>query len=322
MKLLNTPRIVLLILAVILIAAWQLPIAQEEPPMSNAEKAEQSELCLACHEDYDVSLEGTVHQLSSEVRSASISQIACIDCHSGWREHVDDPTAENIVAGNEAAASMQAALCASCHQTAHQTAMVTTDPHARADLACADCHSIHNNPAEHLTKDDGANYCLACHSNVMAEFKIRSSHPLEAGFTECVDCHNLGKIQDPMLAAGLDWRCQSCHSEVAGPFPFEHPVTNEHLVNGDGCVECHQPHGSPNDRLLNQPGDMLCASCHGVPPGHQTAHGGLGASLACVECHSDIHGSTHNSLFLDPNLNMKLAADCYSSGCHAGAVGR
>ena len=318
--LLHKTRIVLLALALVFIASFQWLAAVEQTAPTNEEKIETAAQCLDCHDGYDQSLAGSVHQLAMTAQPENKSQVTCIDCHDGWREHLDDPTAENIVANTEAGAAMQAMVCARCHQTAHQSAMVTTDPHGRSGLACTDCHTVHNNPAAKLTKDDKENFCLTCHSNVSAEFKRRSSHPLEAGFLQCVDCHDLGSLKDPMTSVGLDWRCQSCHTELSGPFPFEHPVTQQHMVNGGGCVECHQPHGSPNDRLLNQPGNSLCSSCHGVPPGHRINHSGLGAKLACVECHSDIHGSTHNSLFLDPNLNTKFAADCYQSGCHA--IGR
>lgn len=167
-----------------------------------------------------------------------------------------------------------------------------------------------------LVADDRENYCLACHTAVGMEFKRRSVHPLESGNVRCTDCHNLAGIEDPMLAVGLNWRCQECHAERSGPFLYEHPVVNNHLIEGGGCVECHQPHGSPNDRLLNQPNNGVCMQCHAVPAGHRTEHSGLGTKLACVECHNQIHGSYDNRLFLDPELGTKLFPDCYQSGCH------
>ena len=118
------------------------------------------------------------------------------------------------------------------------------------------------------------------------------------------------------MATGLNWKCQGCHSDVAGPYLYEHPVTYQHLVEGVGCTECHSPHGSPNDRLLTQPGNGVCLQCHGTPPGHRTRHSGLGTKLACVDCHSDIHGSYDNNKFLDPMLGTKLFPNCYQSGCH------
>ncbi len=194
--------------------------------------------------------------------------------------------------------------------------MATTDPHALSGITCLDCHSIHNNANSRLVNDDRENYCQACHSNVMAEFKRRSSHPLEAGYIRCVDCHCLGEAHDPLGTTGFDWRCQQCHSEVSGPFLFEHEVVNAHGIDGGGCTECHNPHGSPNDRLLVQPGNRLCNQCHGVPTGHRVTHGGIGRRYDCMDCHSEIHGSQESKSLLDPLLGSKLYPDCYQSGCH------
>ncbi len=284
--------------------------------VSGEQKVENSIACLDCHEDYDQSLALSVHRVSDEAVAEGGSQVTCVDCHGGWEEHLEDPSAENISSVSEDDQTAQALVCGQCHITPHQAAMVGSDVHGRAGLDCADCHTVHNNDSPHLNKDDRENYCAACHSNVSAEFKRRSSHPLEAENIRCVDCHSLEGVTDPMTAVGLDWKCQSCHSELSGPFPFEHEVVNQHAVGGGGCIECHQPHGSSNDRLLNQPGSATCNACHGVPPLHRTRHGGLGASLPCVDCHSDIHGSYDNSKLLDPLLNTRMFADCYQSGCH------
>ncbi len=290
--------------------------SKSETAVSNVQKVENSIACLDCHEDYDQSLSLTVHRVADRAVTGGGSQVTCIDCHGGWEEHLEDPSAENISSVSEEPQAAQAEICGQCHVTPHQAAMVSTDPHGNAGLACADCHTLHYNESPKLNKDDRENYCLACHSNVAAEFKRRSSHPLEAENIRCVDCHSQDGASDPMMATGLDWTCQGCHSELSGPFPFEHEVVNQHAVNGGGCIECHQPHGSSNDRLLSQPGSGTCNSCHGVPPLHRTRHGGLGASMPCVDCHSDIHGSYDNKKLLDPLLNTRLFADCYQSGCH------
>jgi DmsE family decaheme c-type cytochrome len=149
------------------------------------------------------------------------------------------------------------------------------------------------------------------------EFKRRSAHPLESGNIRCTDCHDIAGIDDPLLAAGLNFDCQECHAEKSGPFIYEHPVVNNHTVDGRGCVACHEPHGSPNDRLLNQPGNLVCLQCHAVPVGHRLQHSALGAKLACIECHNQVHGSFDGSKFLDPDLGLKLFPDCFQSGCHS-----
>ena len=277
---------------------------------------EDSKLCLDCHEDYADNLEFSVHSIITETKSSASVEIGCISCHDGWESHIDDPSTDNIIRGSELNMAGQAEICARCHISSHQAAMLSTDPHARTELSCSDCHRIHGNRTPKLVQKEGNNFCKDCHQLAAAQFKSRSTHPLESGNIKCVDCHTLGYTEDDMFAVGIDWSCQNCHSELSGPFIHEHPVTSEYAVNGGGCTECHDPHGSPNSRLLKQPGSGLCLQCHGMPAGHAQAHSGFVLRTDCMVCHSQIHGSDDNGLFLDPDLNMKFTGDCYQSGCH------
>ncbi len=281
---------------------------------SRQDLSEQSAACLDCHENYQATLHGSPHAVSS---AKAVVGVNCISCHDGWAVHMDDPSGENISGIIEENAAGQAEVCSRCHLTPHQTAMLGSDPHARAGLACTSCHKIHNNPDPKLYLHPGEQYCIGCHPQTAAEFQLRSAHPLHSENIQCRDCHDLSGIKNEMTAGGLDWTCQNCHSEVSGPFIHEHPVVNKHLVNGGGCLECHRPHGSVNDRLLSQPGGGTCMQCHGIPPGHMTAHSGFVAQTACVVCHTDIHGSNTNDKFLDPNLGSKFVSNCFGSGCHS-----
>lgn len=277
---------------------------------------EESSTCLGCHEDMRASLAGSAHQLNAEGQAVSPLAVGCIGCHDGWETHLDDPSAANISTPSSYSQMDQAEVCSRCHVTAHQTAMVSTDPHNRTEIACLSCHKIHGNFNKTLVKDDRENYCVSCHLSVMTEFRRRSAHPLESGNIRCTDCHNMGEAKDPALAVGLDWSCQRCHTDVAGPYVYEHPVAYSHLVDDGGCIECHEPHGSSNDRLLIQPEGGTCLQCHSIPAGHRTNHSGLGSKFACIDCHSGIHGSNDNRQLLDPDLGSKLFPDCYQSGCH------
>lgn len=279
---------------------------------------ENSDACLDCHEDMDHSLKGSAHQITGSKLLSSGTDIGCISCHDGWQEHLEDPSEETISRISDKGMAVQADVCSRCHVTVHQASMATTDVHARAELPCSSCHTVHGNSSEHLVHDEESNYCLNCHLEVKADFQMRSSHPLHSGNIECVSCHPVSGISSTHQTAGINWTCRNCHSEKAGPFPFEHPVTFEHRVEAGGCVECHNPHGSNNDKLLKQPGDGVCVQCHGVPTMHRVAHSGLGTKMACVDCHSEVHGSFDNGKLLDPMLGSKLFPDCYQSGCHSG----
>lgn len=300
------------IIAIVLLLSC--PICAEPMIYSAEENMEQSEYCLACHDYMAGSLQKSAHRLATEDDVGSPVTVGCIGCHSGWEEHFDDPSPENIVAGPELNPAGQAQICATCHNTEHQMNMISDDPHGLAGIACLDCHKIHDNTEPKLVRDDDGDFCMSCHPTVAGAFKARSVHPLNTGNIACVECHKLGEMSDQVLQTGFEWTCQNCHTDLAGPFLYEHPVVYSHLVEGESCTECHNPHGSPNDRLLKQAGDGVCMQCHGTPPSHRTAHDGLANSFACVDCHSEVHGSYHNSKLLDPDLGMKLPFDCFQ--CH------
>jgi DmsE family decaheme c-type cytochrome len=296
-----------------------MPLAGASPPYSRDEMISKSAMCVECHQEAADNLKGSTHQLTMADDKLAKVIVGCIGCHTGWEKHLEDPSKDNIVVPENLSLPKQAEVCGSCHLSDHQATMLTTDPHGRAQLACNSCHTVHGNKARSLVKDDSENFCGTCHTNVVAQFKSRSAHPLMTDNIRCSSCHPSDDRKDPVLARGIDWTCQNCHSEYAGPHAFSHPVTETYSFNGGGCTECHSPHGSPNDRLLTQPGNGVCLQCHNVPPAHRTAHAGMGIKIDCVNCHTDIHGSDDNRLFLDPQLNTKFFADCYQSGCHERA---
>jgi len=315
-----TPKFINLLVGAVVFLALTFSVSFSENPIYNKEELiDNSATCLDCHEDIGRTLAASPHRVYSDNELPVSVVSGCIGCHDGWETHIEDPSAENIGMPSQEPYTEQAEICGRCHVTPHQAAMTTSDPHNRAQVDCLSCHKIHDNSNNALVIDNTDNYCVTCHTAVKSEFSRRSAHPLESGNIKCMDCHNLGSIEDPVLAVGMNFGCQECHAEISGPFLYEHKVVYNHLTVGGSCLECHQPHGSPNDRLLNQPGDAVCKQCHMTPPGHITEHSGLGTKLACVECHSQIHGSFDNSLFLDPELGTKLFPNCNQSGCHSFA---
>ncbi len=60
--------------------------------------------------------------------------------------------------------------------------------------------------------------------------------------------------------------------------------------------------------------EKLCTQCHSVP-GHDSnvMHGTLWAGKACNDCHTDIHGSYDNRLFVNESLKSQ---GCFNAGCH------
>jgi DmsE family decaheme c-type cytochrome len=270
------------------------------------------ETCLACHDGYAETLAGTAHALQPPAENV---EVHCTKCHTGGSVHIEDPSVTNI--GNPATMpnAQLLEICQQCHVPHAEAENIALDPHVGRGLSCVSCHSVHKG-YDGLLSDDQAMFCGKCHVDVTASFRLRSNHPLLEDAVTCLSCHSLVGKNEPQTGHGPSANCYTCHPEQSGPYRYQHAAAISFAVEGGGCTECHRPHGSPNDRLLNQPASGLCLQCHGMPPGHRIEHSGLGSKLACVDCHSEIHGSNHNGLLLDPDLGVKLFPDCFQSGCH------
>lgn len=272
------------------------------------------ETCLVCHDGYDATVKNTAHRLGSSMTSPA-TDVSCSSCHTGAAEHADDPSADNIINPENQTGQEAFNTCTTCHIAHVELDNYGSDPHNDMQLNCAGCHRIHDDNAR-LLIDNENKFCFQCHSDVEARFHLQSQHPVLADNLTCLSCHRFSKRQDNNASYDFQRVCQDCHPEQAGPYLYEHGATSAYSVQGGGCVECHDPHGSANDRLLKQSGNNLCEGCHFVPR-HKTAHGSLWKDYACQSCHSDLHGSFTNGMLLDENLPAKLGLDCYQSGCHS-----
>jgi len=189
------------------------------------------------------------------------------------------------------------AKCQSCHAGAHPN--FDRSPHARANVGCTSCHSVHQSKEEKLLKASQPTLCFQCHSDTKPAFNMPFHHKVNEGLIKCSDCHDAhGTFGANNVKSTADQNaiCTKCHTETRGPFVYEHAA-----VKAEGCTGCHTPHGSQNPRLLNMPAiNPLCNQCHsGVAA--STVHGmnaGSSETIACTNCHTSIHGSNMNSAFL------------------------
>ena len=86
--------------------------------------------------------------------------------------------------------------------------------------------------------------------------------------------------------------CVTCHGNVAGPFVYEHdPVVG---LTGEGCMECHRPHGSNNPKLLTTFSRGACAQCHTDKANNHFP----GRTCWQSGCHVAIHGSNTDPFLL------------------------
>lgn len=273
-----------------------------------AQEETANETCLGCHDGVDQTLRFGPHVLTPA--RANRPALECRSCHSGAEVHVNDPSAENV--GNPAKLSDKAAFeaCSKCHVAHQELDNYGFDVHAVQQLNCASCHQVHN--ATTSLKDAAGEFCWGCHRENKAAFLKRSNHPVNQNVLTCLSCHKFAKRSSNNLAYDLGRLCQDCHPDQAGPHPYEHAAAAAYTVEGGGCIECHNPHGSEHDALLRQTGNNLCKQCHSVPT-HQNAHNGAYANLDCMTCHTDIHGSLYNARLLDVTLSARFGTGCY---CH------
>lgn len=281
-----------------------------------------ADACLGCHDDEDPfptsmvfanihghpNVQGTPFQMSESLQLPAGLQ--CEACHGPMAEHgakilADGATREpmlNFGKQGNADSDLQNHLCLSCHDDYNRMHW-RASPHQLADLACGNCHAIHNAVDAIRTREDQPTMCMTCHLDVALELNQRSSHPVQGSHLVCTDCHDPHGTsmasQEIVKGESLNESCFQCHTEMRGPFTWEHPPVVE------DCSICHEPHGSNQASLLKTRVPQLCQSCHSSL-GHRSLalEGKLDTSdpdarfafaQGCLNCHSSIHGSDHPS---------------------------
>jgi len=270
-----------------------------------------ADTCLMCH--------GSDAQLMTIFRTAHARPgdphgpfgqggLQCEACHGPGGAHVKAFGAQpaGIVVfgrGSPTPVAKQNAMCLTCHQSSVAHAWASS-AHAANGVSCADCHQVHSASDPVRSQVTQAAVCAKCHQAIAADFIQPFHHPVPEGTMDCASCHDPhGSVAPAMLVKStVSETCTSCHSELRGPFLWEHqPVT-------DDCDNCHTPHGSVQQALLKERPPMLCQQCHdaaghpavpygpqglpGMPDGMPNPYLLVGG---CVNCHSQVHGSNSPS---------------------------
>ncbi|MGD2076569.1 MAG: DmsE family decaheme c-type cytochrome [Gammaproteobacteria bacterium] len=269
-----------------------------------------ADTCIKCHDEdseYPVfDIFKTKHGQRGDPR-APFAGLQCEACHGPGDEHAgrvrrghERPPILNFGDESDAPVEEQNHMCLNCHQTDSHIAWKGSR-HESGNLSCAHCHVIHAAEDPVLTRMDQAEVCYKCHKKERAEFYKPSHHPVRFGQVTCTECHNPhGAITASLLVRPtLNQTCYTCHAEKRGPFLWEHaPVPED-------CTLCHNPHGSIHPALLNKTAPLLCQQCHSQAGHPSVAYTGAGLpggsasgfmlSGACLNCHSQVHGSNHPS---------------------------
>lgn len=278
--------------------------------------------CTRCHDaedDYPVlDIAKTRHG-----GSAGVSGLTCTSCHGDSRAHLDNPGGKadrpkpDRVFGKKGAgtpADQRSQACLACHAADRHLAFWDSGRHKKNDVACDSCHVIHEAKNTPLRKDNPTispfvtttrqlqyETCAACHKQIRSQLLKPSHHPIVEGKLACTSCHNPHGALSPFMVKGesVNQLCTGCHADKRGPFMWQHSPVEEN------CLTCHNSHGSIHTKLLNQRVPNLCQECHnagdhaGVPYGGNRGFGGTAADApnlrfigrACLNCHTNIHGS-------------------------------
>jgi len=261
--------------------------------------------CVACHDDqHTAAILAGPHGVAADPRTPAANR-GCESCHGPGGEHArkekEFRVAQTFGGDDPALAAEQTAVCQGCHNSGEQQHFLTSE-HSRADVACHDCHAVHEREDKSLMRLTQVEVCVACHTEQKANLNKFSRHPIREGKVVCTDCHNTHGDKGPhmLVEATTNETCYLCHTEKRGPFLFEHEPVQ------DDCSNCHNPHGSINDSMLIARRPFLCQQCHieSRHPGtiYQTGSGITDESditnnrlvgKSCADCHTQIHGSNH-----------------------------
>jgi DmsE family decaheme c-type cytochrome len=304
------------------VADYGYPVLLDAIPGANYEG---SEACLDCHDEIGESYAHSPHAVDFAYPVPGTSVTACEACHGPGSLHIENDGDGHIL-GLEFMAGLDTygrnAMCLQCHTD--KQAHWADSAHADTEIGCADCHADQNHfggqTRAYADYRNPSEFCLQCHEAQIAEFRLPSRHRVLESEVGCADCHSPhGDAAADLVFDDLNAACLRCHTEMAGPFIFEHEG-----VTPEDCTACHRPHGSINDKLLTQDSNSLCLQCHyepglpqlgdfphaanpgactdchtdGIPTG-TNPHVALTGQIRCYDCHFDIHGSNTSPVFQD-----------------------
>ncbi|MGA2019244.1 MAG: DmsE family decaheme c-type cytochrome, partial [Candidatus Sulfotelmatobacter sp.] len=206
-------------------------------PSPEASQYVGAETCKTCHEDIYNAWQKTPHWKTTLNKEPSHQ--GCEGCHGPGAEHVaggGDVT--KIFNPAKHSAKEVDAKCLTCHADAHPN--FDRSPHARANVGCISCHSVHQSKEEKLLKASQPALCFQCHADTKPAFNMPFHHKVNEGLITCSDCHDVhGTFLANNVKSTADQNaiCTKCHTETRGPFVYEHVA-----VKAEGCLGCHTPH--------------------------------------------------------------------------------
>ncbi len=308
-------------------------------------RAEDSEGCLDCHDDTELTTERGNREISlfvdEDIVNHSIhGELDCIDCHSSVNtdEHPDEGEVEPV-------------FCGDCHddvQHDYEAGIHGKALHAKQIYAptCIECHGKHNilaisDPKSPSYKMNIPFLCGKCHKEGapvarvynITEHNILENYSLsihgEGLFKKglivtaaCVDCHNSHLIlphtdeKSSIAPRNVAKTCMKCHTRIED--------VHKQVIEGEKwrkdpnsiptCTDCHLPHKARKESVVLTLADQSCLKCHSQDGIHKTENG-KEISLKVVK--EDIKFSVHNEVSCvkcHSDVNPRLKRPCKTAG--------
>jgi len=294
----------------VILAVWMVLLSCPDSAPAAEFSRSGADSCLLCHGETSerpaTAIFATPHGARLDP-DAPFAQLQCETCHGPGEEHARAERHGESVGpprvfgtGSSTPASEQNHICIGCHKTRGRLGWEGS-PHQTSGVACASCHQIHRQQDRVFDPLAQQQACFACHPKRRSDIHKASAHPLRFGEMSCGSCHDPHNgNNDFLLREGtVNETCYLCHAEKRGPFLWEHAPVSEN------CSLCHRPHGSNHPALLTKRPPLLCQQCHAAEGHPSVAYGSDDAgndfnnrfllSRACLNCHSQVHGSSHPS---------------------------
>ena len=202
----------------------------------------------------------------------------CTQCHEEHTEHFDGATHARLNLSDEKVGDTG---CEACHGPGSL--------HAKAGGGKGNIVNPRQSPET----------CFQCHLDKRAQFSLANSHQVLNGKMGCGDCHEPHKgnvvVGTGVDIEGMNAVCTKCHTQQKGPFVYEHGAMRE------GCVACHNPHGSVNQKMLVARDANLCLRCH--------------LEAADVGSSGQINANAIRRTVENHNSRL-MQGTCWSASCH------
>jgi DmsE family decaheme c-type cytochrome len=196
-----------------------------ELPFLELTPAQQSTVCLQCHE-------GTA-RTTWKSGAHHTADVSCTSCHAVMEQRSDRALlVQESVTGT----------CLGCHGEVRADMMRTSHHPVREErMDCASCHAPHGSTGPTLLRANTLNEtCLSCHAEKRGPF-VWEHAPVRESCATCHDAH--GSNNRNLLVSKDSFLCLQCHSYGGHiNLPRYNRTSNPY---GSGCVNCHTAvHGS------------------------------------------------------------------------------